>query len=1068
MPRRRTEDDGIAILVGDSSGASGLSTALLLHHLMKTIQEAEGLSKTPLVGDYFDIVAGAGTGAVIMTFAARLCMSTEKVIESLARLSREVYADENMIKGPAFSASKLERTLKNIVREETGNENQLMYDETASNETKTMVFAMSKHNMNASVPAVFRSYNPADNPAPNCPIWQALRASTAHPEMFESMGIEELGISQPYIDAAIGCSNPIEHVLAEAKRIYPNRRVACIVSIGGGHARTIQIPDSNVLSRMFSTNVIMAMRDIATDSESIAQTMDRRFQATPNVYFRLNVDQGVQTMKLGDWDRLGEVMAHTRAYISKVGTNELVQQASKSVRNRTGVIPMKYIDGAIQLDVAPQVSGIKECPVPTSVFTERHEPLRRAIDCLTDRTQDRRVFVYHGLGGAGKTQLALETVQRTKERWSDIVYVDATSTETIKSTLGGFATAKRLGDTYEDTLRWLRLCTTTWLMVFDNADDPSVGLRQYFPIGTGGRILITTRVREVVLYSQGPDSEYNVSSMEPDEALQLLLTVARAPEVSLSDNEKESAMLMIQDLGFMALALVQAGAYIWRTSCSFTQYREMYAAQPKQLLEKYSNAALELSGYEKTVYGTWVMSYQQLSQHAQNMLWLVAYLQRDRISVDIFRHAAARAKGFEFELPLVDLVPQKALESVRDYLNGFLIDDEWNAEAFVSVMEEIMLYSLISFDRINKTYVLHVLVQNWIQGVIPCSPDEALARSTVLLLISTDRKENSGSRIYRRSLELHIDKIIQNRTSASDHSARQFGYIMQEIGRYSDAERLQLQSLELYEELLEADDEKTLWLRSDLGWTFSCRGQYKQAETLQVQVLDARKRVLGDEHPDTLTAMSNLAVTYSNQGLHKQAETLQVQVLDARKRVLGDEHPDTLTAMSNLAVTYRNQGLHKQAETLQVQVLDARKRVLGDEHPETLTAMNHLAVTYSNQGLHKQAETLEVQVLDARKRVLGDEHPDTLIAMRNLAATYSNRGLWHEAESLEVQVVEVSKRVLGERHPDTLSVMRNLAKTYKHLGWSRRDEYRALKAQIKPQSSPKERKRDRFRKLLHL
>ncbi|QRV95519.1 kinesin light chain [Ceratobasidium sp. AG-Ba] len=956
MPRRKTEGNGIAILVGDSSGASGLSTAVLLDHLMKNIQVMEGLSETPLVGDYFDIVAGAGTGAIVMTFATSLRMSTEKVIESLARLSKEVYSDGNVIGTPAFSAPKLERTLKNIVREQTGNENQLMYNNNVPDDTKTMVFAMSKHNMNAGVPTIFRSYNSPDNSTPNCPIWQALRASTAHPEMFDSMCIEELGINQPYVDAAMGCSNPIEHVLAEAKKVYPGRRVSCIVSIGGGHARTIQIPDSNNLSRMFPARVITAMRDIATDSEKTAQSMDRRFQATPNVYFRLNVDQGVQTMKLGDWDRLSEVMAHTRAYISKVRTNELVQQASKSVRDRTGVIPMKYIDGAIQLEAAPQISGIRECPAPTSVFTERHEPIRRAIDCLTDRTEDRRVFVYHGMGGAGKTQLALQTVRRTRERWSDIVYVDATSTETLQSTLGGFAAARNPGDTYEDALRWLGSSTTTWLMLFDNADDPSVNLRQYFPKGTRGRILITTRAREVALYSQGPESEYNVSSMEPGEALQLVLTVARVPEVGLSANEKEAATLLTQDLGCMALALVQAGAYIWRTSCSFAQYRDMYAMQPKQILEKYSNAPLELSGYEKTVYGTWAMSYQSLSLRAQNMLWLVAYLQRDRISVDIFRYAATRARDFEYELPLADSVPQKALESVRGYLEGFVVDGEWQNGEFLSVMGEIMSYSLISYDRVNETYVLHVLVQNWIQSVIPYSPGEAMAGSTVLLLISIDFTEDSRSRMYRRSLELHIDRILQLKTGALDQAARSFGYVMWEIGRYSEAKKLQSQALELYKHVLAPDDEKTLWLRSNLAKTYSDEGLHKQAETLEVQVLEAMKRVLGDEHPHTLTAMSNLANTYSHQGLHKQAETLEVQVLEARKRVLGDEHPDTLTSMWSLAATYSSQGRWREAESLGVRAVEVAKRVLGIQHPDTVSIRQNLAMTYKHLGWSRRHE----------------------------------------------------------------------------------------------------------------
>ncbi|KAG9075480.1 hypothetical protein FS749_012840 [Ceratobasidium sp. UAMH 11750] len=216
---------------------------------------------------------------------------------------------------------------------------------------------MSKHNMNSGIPTIFRSYHTSINSGPSCTIWEALRATTAHPEMFKSMEIEELGISQPFVDAAMGCGNPIEHVLAEAKRIYPNRRVSCIVSIGAGHPRTIRIPDPSPFQRIFPTNVIAAMKDIATDNERMAQTIATRFRGFPCVYFRLNVDQGMQDVRLGDWDRLGEVNAHTRAYMGKAETDKLMKGTVKALRERKGVIPVEHIDGEIQAASGHQLFG---------------------------------------------------------------------------------------------------------------------------------------------------------------------------------------------------------------------------------------------------------------------------------------------------------------------------------------------------------------------------------------------------------------------------------------------------------------------------------------------------------------------------------------------------------------------------------------------------------------------------------------------------------------------------------------------------------------------------------------
>ncbi|KAG8697963.1 hypothetical protein FRC09_007533 [Ceratobasidium sp. 395] len=908
--------------------------------------------------------------------------------------------------------------------------------------------------MNSGIPTIIRSYPTSTNPGPDCTIWQALRAATAHPEMFKAAEIVEQGIPGLFVDAAMGCGNPIEHVLAETKRIYPNRRVATIVSIGGGHPCTIRIPEASPFQRIFPANVIAAMKDIATDNERVAQTMAVRFRGARDAYFRLNVDQGMQNVRLGDWDRLGEVQAHTRAYMSKAETNELVERVVKATRERKGVIPVEYIDGEFRVAAARPELGVKTCPPPSSVYTERRKPIQLAINCLTSDSKERRVFVFHGLGGAGKTQLALRTVEQTRDLWSDVIYIDATSAETLTSTLRQFAIARSLGDTHDAAMLWLRSSTRRWLLVFDNADDTSLDLEGHFLKGTHGRVLITTRNRDIALLAQGPDSDYNVSSMEPEESLQLLLAVARVSVTTLSDEDRSTASAITQDLGHLALAVVHAGAYIWRTSCTFSSYRQLYKERPQQTLKRHTKMPANISGYERTIYATWKMSYDLLDERAKKMLWLLAYLQRDRITVEIFRRAATGITEFEPILPLSD-IDQDALDKTKSYLINFLQPDgTWDLDLFLQTMTEIQSCSLICFDRANETYELHTLVQEWIRTVIPCPPQMALTQSTFLVTLSIDDGEKTQDYAFRHSLELHVNSLMEHQEQINITSAACFSTVLNEAGRYEKAKVLRLRVVEYSKEVLGEEHSNTLFAMTDLAITYSDQGLHKQAETLEMQVLEGRKRALGENHPDTLSAMSNLAATYSDQGLYKQAETLLVQVLEGRKRALSDKHPDTLSAMSNLAATYLAQGLYNQAETLQVQVLEGRKEALGNEHPDTLTAMSNLAITHSDQGLYKQAETLQVQVLEGRKRVLGDEHPRTLTAMGNLAATYLAQGLYNQAEALQVQVLEGRKRVLGEVDPGTLYAMKNLAVTYRHFRLRRWREYKALKSEIVRRDPP--------------
>jgi predicted acylesterase/phospholipase RssA len=431
-----------------------------------------------------------------------------------------------------------------------------------------MVFAMSKHNMNAGIPSIFRSYQVADNRLSGCTIWEVLCASMAHPELFKSIEIGKPPTSEWFVDGSLGCNNPIAHVLAEAKSLFPDRHVSSVTSIGTGHARTIRIPNLSLLHRVLPVNVSRVMKGLATDSERVAQEMAVRFRGTANVYFRFNVDQGMWNVRLSDWERLSEVTVHTRLYMLREETKEMMDRSVRAIKERLPSISMVHIgtstlenlcrllshkhfsavhaDGEIQTPTLQQTTGVKMSPSPTPVFTGQEAKIEKVENCIACGDKQRCVFVLHGLGGAGKTQIALRVIEKTHNMWTDIVYIDATSRETTASTLEGFATAKMIGKTYEDTIWWLANRRERWLMVFDNADDSSLDISDFFPAGNHGSILITTRMADLALLARGPESDCNVTSMEPGEALELLLKTARMQEELLGEAEREAAIHLLE------------------------------------------------------------------------------------------------------------------------------------------------------------------------------------------------------------------------------------------------------------------------------------------------------------------------------------------------------------------------------------------------------------------------------------------------------------------------------------------------------------------------------------------
>lgn len=356
-----------------------------------------------------------------------------------------------------------------------------------------MVFAMSADNMNAGLPCIFRSYQGVSNQMPDCALWEVLSATMAHPEMFKPVDIGPEHLRQSFIDGGLGCSNPTAHVMKEVKAILPGRYVSTVICIGAGHPDTIRLQAGPSLAGRIPANVLNLTRRIALDAERVAEDMETRFQSVPGTYFRLSVDQGMQAVKLSEWEKLSQVMGDTRAYMRGARVSARLDEAVAAIRDRKAGIEADRIgteflghsrfleltrsfiaDGRIQPAIANQGTGYKACPAPTAVFTGREDTIDKITACIAKGDAQRCVFVLYGLGGSGKTQLALKTVQQTRHMWTDVVFVDATSHETATTTLAGFAKEKGVGESHESTLKWLGSQNARWLMIIDNADDSTL------------------------------------------------------------------------------------------------------------------------------------------------------------------------------------------------------------------------------------------------------------------------------------------------------------------------------------------------------------------------------------------------------------------------------------------------------------------------------------------------------------------------------------------------------------------------------------------------------------------
>jgi patatin-like phospholipase/acyl hydrolase len=167
--------------------------------------------------------------------------------------------------------------------------------------------------MNANISVLFRSYQSQETHS-GCKIWEAARATSAAPTFFKHI---EIGNKQPFIDGGLGCNNPSKLVLKEAQVVFPFQQIGCLVSIGTGQAEVISIRSFGFFQQIVPTDVIDVLKAISTDCEATHEDMLLLFANSPNIYFRINVEQGMQGIRRSEWDKMANVEAHTMQYLKR-------------------------------------------------------------------------------------------------------------------------------------------------------------------------------------------------------------------------------------------------------------------------------------------------------------------------------------------------------------------------------------------------------------------------------------------------------------------------------------------------------------------------------------------------------------------------------------------------------------------------------------------------------------------------------------------------------------------------------------------------------------------------------
>jgi Domain of unknown function (DUF4062)/Tetratricopeptide repeat len=699
---------------------------------------------------------------------------------------------------------------------------------------------------------------------------------------------------------------------------------------------------------------------------------------------------------------------------------------------------------------------------PRLLLTGREE-LLAAVDGRLAGGADRgpRVVALHGLGGAGKTSVAVEYAYRHLAQvgvaWQlpaeDATVLEAGFTE-LAAQLGAQVAA---GDPVAAVHSALAASPVPWLLIFDNARGQRP-VQRFLPPAGNGRVLITS---QSAAWPRG--QALHVPPLGTEVAAVFLVN-------RTGDPASQAAAALADELGGLPLALEQAAAYIQATGTTLTAYMSVFRDREADLL-----ARGEAAGHPADVAATLGLALTRLEEEAPpaaGLLRLLACLAPEPAPLNLLL-ADAQIAG--------TLAPDVAAT-----VEPLLADPVAAGDAVAALRR----YSLVT-PAGDGLVLVHRLVQavtldqvpveiagQWkqaaaalVQAAIPAHTELPGTWPACAVLLPHARAALDltsggmwkiaqylgfrGSYVAARDLfQLIVEAQMDDGAYGAEHrdtlAART--QLARWTGKAGDAARARDQYTELLsimERVLGAENPDNLAVRDYLATTTGEAGDAAGARDQFAALLPIEERVLGPEHPDTLTARSNLAAWTGDAGDAAGARDQVAALLPIRERVLGPDHPDTLATRGDLAYWTGEAGDAAGARDQYAALLPIYERILGPEHPDTLAIRHDLAWTTGEAGEMGGAAGARDQVaalLPIRERVLGPDHPETLATRSLLARRTGEAGDAAGARDQVAALLPIRERVLGPDHPETLATRSHLARWTGEAGDAAgaRDQYAAL------------------------
>jgi tetratricopeptide (TPR) repeat protein len=587
------------------------------------------------------------------------------------------------------------------------------------------------------------------------------------------------------------------------------------------------------------------------------------------------------------------------------------------------------------------------------------------------KTQDGRAAAVvgkalHGLGGIGKTRLAIEFALRYESEYSALLFVPADTPQKLNAGLAALAGTDVLDlpekDAREDevkiraVLAWLDV-NPGWLLNLDNVDDAPAATAVEALVARlrGGHVLVTGRTGE---FSAAIET-FALDVLSEEDATSLLLEATTRRETA--PNDEALARDLARELGGLALALAQSSAYINRQRVGFARYLKLWREMRESVLDWFDRRLVSYN-HDVGLATTWAASVEKLTPQGRELLEICAFL--DPAPIPKF---------------LLDALPLTSL-----YAHDALAD--------------LFSYSLVSpagapDDRATSPgFAVHRLVQDFTRRGMGAGRRQNALQQALDWVSTAFSGESDDVRTWPR-----LDPLVPHALAAARHGDEA------------------------------STAEPTGLLHNKLGQLLKSKARQAEAEPLYRRALAIAEASYGQDHTNVAACLNNLANLLRDTNRFAEAEPLYRRALAIAEASHGPNHPEVVTSLNNLAALLSATNQFAEAERLYRRALSIDEASYGPHHPIVATVLNNLAELLRETDRSAEAERLYRRALSIDEATYGPDHPNLAMCLSNLAGLLCATNRPAEAEILLRRALSITEASFGPHHPNVATVLNNLA-----------------------------------------